>query len=616
MAATAHPSRSGRTAARISFALGVAAISAALAFIAASAAAGAEPSPSPAPAPAPASSPAPLPAFAIASSAESFGDHPKLFPLLHQAGASMVRLFPEWPTLEPRKGVWDWTITDALVQDAAANHLKIFGVLAFLAPWASSGGDTRTFPMKDVNDFGDYAGGVIGHYKSDIAYWEVYNEFNGGFAKNGTVKDYAGLVRAAWDAGKKANPDCRIGIGCADVDLSFLEQVINAGAADHFDFVNVHPYSLMAAVTNGHEPVFLRLSTMLRAMLAKTRQRPDIELCVSEIGIQSLDKAEPEQKQAEAIVQANVLCMAQGIPKVFWFEGRGPSYGAAGDFGIIRHDWTPRPSYAALSTMTRLMGDHPATLGWYNPTNASYGFVFQGATAPVLVMWAATTDGDTLALPDPVTVTDLAGKATPLPAKTGLALTRTPVFITDLPPALLAQVKADSAKPFPWLHDYSTAANVTCTMGAANVCNGLTQNEGGDGKTLTGLVDGLYARRTLHLQGSDYMYFQVDGSYAAVGDRDLEITLTGQAVDPAKGCSLNLTYESATGYKGTDERWTLPAGAAAAWTTHTFTLHDANFASNWGWNFRLDLSGSPGDLWIKDVTVKRLSASPAGRAAH
>jgi hypothetical protein len=552
----------------------------------------------------PSGDPSPGGTFGIASSAEWSGDHPKLFPLLKEAGIRMVRSFPEWQEIQPARDAWQWQRADERVESAARNGIEIFGCLHYLAPWASSGGDSRTFPLKDIKDWAAYSEQVIARYRGKIRYWEVYNEFNGGFAPKGTPKDYAGLVAASYDAGKRVHPESRIGIGCADVDLSFLEEVIRQGASGKFDFVVVHPYALMSAAMAGREPVFLRLADTLRAMLKKTGQRDGIELIASEIGVQSTNDAAKETVQAEAVVKAYALCMAQGIGKVFWFEGRGPTYGKEGDFGLLRQDWSRRPSFEATRTMTSLFGPSSRRLGWWNPTGKSYGFLFSGSREPVLVLWASGDAGDALTFAGAVTLTTLGGQASSLPAGTALTVTRTPVFITGLPAAILETVTSHAAAPFPWLKDYSKAGSVTVQMGASNVEDGLVQLEQGDGRTETALVDGLYARRPLRNKGADYMYFDVDGSYAGVGDADLVITLVVRPVDPAQGAGFSLTYESTKGYRETADAW--KATADPGWQTATFHLKDANFANNWGWNFRVRLSGWPGNVWVKEVTVKRI----------
>ena len=124
--------------------------------------------------------------------------------------------------------------------------------------------------------------------------------------------------------------------------------------------------------------------------------------------------------------------------------------------------------------------------------------------------------------------------------------------------------------------------------------------------TATGLVDGVYARRTQKNQGKPYMYFDVDDSYAAVGDRDLEIAITARPFDEKAGAGFNLVCETSEGYRATKDFWTLEK--SAAWQTHTFRLTNANFANNWGWNFRIEAPGSASDVWVRQVVVKRVGA--------
>ena len=54
--------------------------------------------------------------------------------------------------------------------------------------WASADGGTRKFPIKDIQYWREYVSGTVGRYKDDVKYWEVWNEFNGGFGDSIEVK--------------------------------------------------------------------------------------------------------------------------------------------------------------------------------------------------------------------------------------------------------------------------------------------------------------------------------------------------------------------------------------------------------------------------------------------
>jgi len=554
-------------------------------------------------------------AFNIAGSGETGNTHAELFPYLHDAGVSMVRLFPEWAGIQPEKGRWDWASADALVDSARKNDIQLAGVLAFLTPWASSapndpdhGARTRTFPIKNIQYWRDFVRESAARYKNDITYWEVYNEFNSTtFARNATPAHYAELIKESDLEVKKANPNAKIGIGCADVDLSFLENVIRSGASGHFDFLAVHPYSLMDAALAGRESVFLGLGDNLRKLLKKTGQRDNIELWVTEIGTTATNSAESEDRQAAALVKAYTMCLAQGIRKVFWFEGRGPNYGN-GSFGILRQDWSKRPAFLALQTMTGLVDSDPESLGWLDLSPGTFGFVLEGKPDPVLVLWAAEDKGKSVIFEGPVTVTALDGTKEPKEAGSAVELTRTPVFVTGLPEALVARARANAAKPFPWIKDFSENEIASVQMGASNVENGVVQiaGEDGDHNTVVELVDGVYARRTDKANRNNYMNFDVSDSYAAIGDKGLEITVVARRSDPAKAAGFVLCYESVTGYHESKNGVVL--GPEPAWKEYVFKVDDANFGNSWGWNFRLDVSGSLSDVLVKEVRVKRVGA--------
>ena len=304
--------------------------------------------------------------FGIASGAEWSGDYPRFEPLLDQAGVGWLRYFREWHGLQPRPGEWDWKWADEFVAASRANHLQITAPLAYFAPWASSGNDTRTFPVKDMRYWSDFVTGVVSRYHGDIRHWEVWNEPQS-FQKNGTPQHYADMVRAAFDAARKVDPQARLGLTTANYALAYLNMVFQAGATNHFDYVCVHPYENMEQLTRpGGEVYFLSMAGNLRRLLAAHHQRADIPLWITEIGWQAPITPDPakDAQQAQLLIKTYVLSLAQGFEKIFWFEARGPTYGRGIDHGLIRRDWTARPAYVALKTMTTALGEAPKYAGW------------------------------------------------------------------------------------------------------------------------------------------------------------------------------------------------------------------------------------------------------------
>lgn len=524
--------------------------------------------------------------WGIALGAEWSGDYPKFNPLLQEAGVTWVRYFPEWQSMQPEKGKWSFERADAFVASAKENKIKLAGGFWYAAPWATTDGGTRKVPLKDMQDWRDYVKGMVARYGKEVNWWEVWNEFNGSFSEGGTPAIYAEIVREAYKTAKYEDPEVKIGLSVANFDTGFLDATIKAGAASHFDYVCVHPYENLGALAEGGERGYLSMAGTLRQMLAANGQKADIPLWITEFGRQSTIQpdAAADAKQAELLTKGYVLALAQGFDKVFWFEARGPAYGKGTDHGIIRQDWSKRPAYEAYRTLTKELGAEPKYVGWVD-FDGNYGFVFQYESQYRLVAWSAGKEAEIQVGQKKVT------------------LTRTPVFISAVPPNLVGPAKANADKPFPWGKDYVSAAAISCKLGATNANEGIEQKN----PDTTAVVNDLTSscRRAKVSEGGEglYAYFRVDSSFVPFGTKELSITVVAKRLASGESSGMNLTYESSSGYKGAGEWWTIPEGGE--WQEHTWKVEDANFAGGWGWNFRTDAAGAKADFLIKEVRVSK-----------
>ncbi len=192
--------------------------------------------------------------------------------------------------------------------------------------------------------------------------------------------------------------------------------------------------------------------------------------------------------QASALVKAFTLAIAQGVTRINWFEGKD---GDSGPMGLLRGDGSSRPAYAAMSNLTRHLGPNPRYIGWVLLNERSYGFVFEGATGRVMATWArpGTTEvvkfGSRVRIVDPITGIEIASEAA--------SLTRSPVLIVGVPPALASRAQANRSLRFPWGGDYSGAKSVSVTIGSPNAEKGLHQL-GADGSSTVVKVQGTFAR--------------------------------------------------------------------------------------------------------------------------
>ena len=98
--------------------------------------------------------------------------------------------------------------------------------------------------------FARFVGQCVARYKHRVKVWEVWNEPNIGFFR-GSAAEYAEMVKAAAVAARREDPDCRIAMGCAGVDLDFLQRLYEFGCGPYFDVMSVHPYQWGRQLNDG-----------------------------------------------------------------------------------------------------------------------------------------------------------------------------------------------------------------------------------------------------------------------------------------------------------------------------------------------------------------------------
>jgi hypothetical protein len=303
------------------------------------------------------------------------------------------------------------------------------------------------------------------------------------------------------------------------------------------------------------------------------------------------------------LAKAYLLSIASGFQRVFWFEARGPSYGTNTDYGLIRADFTPRPSYRALKAMAGVLGQQPAAAGWLN-INGSFGFLFQTERGYVLATWAPAKQVIKTTWPGDIRVLDLEGNQVSVAAGQELTISNAPQFVLDVPAALVERAKANRSKPYPWSGDYARVRTASVILQGSNIDNGIRQINL-DTTSVDGPADHAWRRTEFSKPGGEghYVYFAVNPQFISFGTKRLEITARVRRIMPNQIAGMSLNYESGKGYVNADYL-NIPGGEQ--WQDLTWRIEDANFVGQWGWNFRLNAIASPNEFLIKEVRVKKL----------
>lgn len=538
--------------------------------------------------------------FAIGSCAQHGKDHPKWMPQMVDIGLRDLRSCGGyWGGLETEPGTWTWTTFDERLAYLDSIGVTTGVLLIGIPKWDKNG--NHGLPMQSLPGWSAYVSAIVAHTKGKVQRFEVWNEPPNG-TNNAPASDYAKVVIASYDAAKAANPDALIGMAAKSAHITYLDQAITAGAKGHYDYITLHPYEILGCVVAhpGTEAIYMSIATTVRKMLAaRDPDKRNVPIIFTEIGFDSKHGAD---KQAQAVVKAYIMGIAQGIASINWFEGMD---GDSGPMGLMDAKATLRPAYHAVQQMVTQLGRHPEYLGWILLNDQHYGFVFQGAKGTVLATWAVNTQVNTVDFGQSVQIID-----PPTGTVTQAAtwnLTVAPILVSGVPDKLVAQAKANRTKPFPWGGDFSAATAVSVTMGEKNVEKGL-HTMSADSIAADVLTYGGNARAG-NVPGGNV--FMVDPNFLSYTTVPIEITAVvkhSPKSDDAKAkkkekdsSKLTLEYESTSGYKKPDP-FEIPDDQD--WHTATWKIDDAQFVGTWAFNFRFNA----GNYGVQSVTVTKVGA--------
>ena len=533
--------------------------------------------------------------FGVGTSAQASGLYASWMPKMAAAGVHWVRIFPEWNQNEPSAGTWNWSLADSILSAAATNHLSVSGALLYNASWVNA--NTHTFPTNNYPAWFTYVSNAVAHAAGRVRYWEVWNEPES-FAAGGTPADYARVVTNAYNAAKAADPNAQVGLSVASVDVLYLEQAILAGAADHFDYICVHPYEDLGAVDAGEEAQFMSIVPTIRKMLAaRDPAKWQAPIWITEIG-EALGGQVTATSQAQDLVKAYTLAIAQGVSHVEWFEARDGGYA----MGLLDSSGNLTPAYTALQNLTATLGPNPTYLGWVMLNNKDYVFAFQGPATNVLAAWAPPNSIDSVSFGQVVSILNpLNGTVT---SASVYSLSNAPVLVIGAPAGLVAQAQTNKFNPLPWAGNYSGASSISVTMGSPNTELGLHQLNADSSSTAVTV----YGGPARDCSKASIQYFTVDPSFLSYTHASIKISAVVRRDASNDNAGFNLKYESATGRKSIG--WNTVPGNSQ-WYTMTWTIADDEFVGDWGYHFTFDSDSTTySKYYIQQVTVTNLVPRP------
>lgn len=339
--------------------------------------------------------------YGIQADMMSDGNHDRILQHITGMGFGWVKQQIEWFRYNPAPGQYDWAPIDSMVDHANAYGVNVMLSVVKAPGWARPAGDTDQGPPADPATYATFVREMAARYKGRVKAYEIWNEQNlyyewGGRGGKINAGRYVQLLAAAYNAIKSVDPGAVVisgaltptGVNDGDIaidDRVYLEQMYQAGMARYCDAVGAHPsgynnppdadwrsYSDPATPNcKGHPSWFFR-GTMesYRNIMVKYGDS-NKRIWVTEFGWATVEGLgvgpaagygyaadNSEAEQAQFIVRAYQMGKSWGWvgPMFLWNLNFAPVSGRQDEkaaFGIVRHDWSQRPAYAALRDMAK-----------------------------------------------------------------------------------------------------------------------------------------------------------------------------------------------------------------------------------------------------------------------
>ena len=355
---------------------------------------------------------------------------PEVGNLCALAGVNWARGRLNWAQMEPKQGEFTASTSyDAAARELSKAGLQILQVNHHTPEWA--GPKNNRFPA-DLRDAYRFYREMARRWKGQVRAFEPWNEADWLQFGGHTGAEMATLQKACYWGLKAGNPDT---IVCQNVFANYFDEVIADFHANqawpYFDTLNFHHYWSLDGLPkyyarfreiSGGRPMWVTESNFIKGLSA--------EGLAADANTHEFD-AEGVRRQAAHVIQIFAVSIQGGAAATFWFMFPNYAEGPT-QFGVLRADMTPRPSYLALAAAGRLLAD-ARPIGRIKAANKDlWGGLFRarpdGKDAVVLVAWMKSGK-ELFTLPaSPVAIFDTIGREQ---KRTGTALevTANPVLV-------------------------------------------------------------------------------------------------------------------------------------------------------------------------------------------
>lgn len=319
----------------------------------------------------------------------------RFYDLAALAGVNWIRDRMTWGDVETAPGVFTDATTsyDTSATLALEHGLKSLQVFHSTPAWATRpdlDGDEAggRFP-RDLRQLHAFCKAMAQRYRGRVRAWEPWNESNIPNFGGHTIDEMCALQKAGYLGFKAGDPDVAVcwTVFAGPGSKLDTEGVLANEAWPYFETYNIHTYNPPR--------------TYLPEFAGPREAACGRPIWISECGIglpwdpasEVKDfSAGNDLRQAEFIAHSYASSLYAGVNRHFFFI-LGHYSESKIQFGLLRHDMTPRPAYVALAATGRFLAGARClgrTVGTGDPQSHLYAFRGRpdGVEADVLVAWA------------------------------------------------------------------------------------------------------------------------------------------------------------------------------------------------------------------------------------
>jgi hypothetical protein len=617
-------------------------------------------------------------------------DTDSLLDAAQKSGASFIKIRFDWAKLQPVKdGDFSWIVFDQLVRGAVNRGMGVVGVLGDCTQWASIYPDSpdveqwRSAPPaeKYFPAWDNYVRRVVGRYHNNVHAWQIW-EYPASYNFRSGTADYQNIVRRGAVMASLVDPGAVVFAGePGGVNLGFLHDLKNSGINSVTAGVMLHPVSQWQPGVLAQPSAFLLPYSSLHdnksemywadalsyPVLNENSPLKTIFYTKDADLLGRLKSTFTPQAQADYLVKTNALALAAGIQKTDWGALRDEySYpkvdpvNADTDSGLLTSDLQPRLSYQAFTNINTLLGKATYVGALAKGPNAVV-LLFSDGKQNTAVAWSLNQAKSTLSLqevppstPAAALVADTAA-ATPVDADaivlkttansqeldvtgkvlsggSNITLSDSPVWITHLDAAFVAQLQSIPQHPLNDLVyrsavDFDNGVSADFTKGQETE-NGIywkkyadfrgeaqpVDSNGGGGLATTisrDIYNPAAGNPSIYLDIDDAYLYDEPGVPVQVTVEIYKPPVTGTDPFRAKG-GFNIQYDSPQGFLFTP--WQ-EVEQGTGTVTYKVNIPSAAFTNRDGYDMIINTWGSKQDLIFKSIKVQRMENPAPSTAA-